>query len=40
MLPASTSNGDIGYIDDFDPDVGELTASFDCCGVILRLRRA
>ena len=22
-------NGDIGYVDDVDPDVGELTASFD-----------
>jgi exodeoxyribonuclease V alpha subunit len=22
-------NGDIGYIDDVDPDAGELTASFD-----------
>ena len=22
-------NGDIGYIDDVDPDVGELTTSFD-----------
>jgi hypothetical protein len=22
-------NGDIGYIDDVDPDTGELTASFD-----------
>src|ERR1700731_2601347 len=26
-------NGDIGYIDDVDPDAGELTASFDGCTV-------
>ena len=26
-------NGDIGYVDDVDPDVGELTASFDGRGV-------
>ena len=27
-------NGDIGYIDDVDPDAGELTASFDGRSVI------
>ncbi len=32
-------NGDIGYIDDVDPDAGELTASFDGRAVDLRLRR-
>jgi exodeoxyribonuclease V alpha subunit len=26
-------NGDIGYIDDVDPDTGELIASFDCRAV-------
>src|SRR5204863_6630869 len=26
-------NGDIGYIDNVDPDTGELTASFDGCAV-------
>ena len=32
-------NGDIGYIDDVDPDDGELTASFDGRVGHLRLRR-
>ena len=32
-------NGDIGYIDDVDPDAGELTASFDGRVRHLRLRR-
>ena len=30
-------NGDIGYVDDVDPDAGELTASFD--GRSVRPRR-
>ena len=33
-------NGDIGYIDDVDPEAGELTASFDGRAGHLRLRRA
>ena len=33
-------NGDIGYIDDVDPEAGELTASFDGRVGHLRLRRA
>ena len=32
-------NGDIGYIDDVDPEAGELTASFDGRSVNLWLRR-
>ena len=33
-------NGDIGYIDDVDPETGELKASFDGRSVIYGFRRA